>query len=196
MHHKYHTEGLVVGSLPNTEASKFIFIFTRDFGLVGAHVQGIRKQHSKLRFGLQDFSFSDISLIRGKNGWKVVGAISKNSWFDDFKKNSSKLFICAQIVSFLRKFVRGEEKDEELFNIFCSSMDFLSKEELSYSELQTFLCLVMFKILDRLGYIAKIENLSYTLDNCSWNKESIISLKLQQPIILKAINRAIKESHL
>lgn len=196
MHHKYHTEGLILGGLPTAEANKFMFIFTRDLGLIAAHVQGVRHNHSKLRFSLQDFSLSHISLVHGKSGWKIVGATPRASWFGNFKDNPSKLYVCAQTISFLRKLVRGEERDEELFEIVRGAMEFLYKEDLSYQEIGTLQCLIMFRILDRLGYIAKTAEFTLLLQNGLWSKNVLTSLKTRQKEALESINKAIKESHL
>lgn len=185
-----------MGSLQTSEANKFMFVFTRDLGLVGAHVQGVRKNHSKLRFGLQDLSFSDISLVHGKSGWKVVNATPKNSWFESFKDNPSKLYVCAHTISFIRKLVKGEEKDESLFNLVIEGLNFLSKEVLTYQEIGTFQCLMTFRILRQLGYVGDDKSLDYLLGESRWNKEVLGFVAKNQRHILSLINKALKESHL
>lgn len=196
MHHKYHTEGLVVGSVPSSEANKFIFILTRDFGLLGAHAQGIRSSHSKLRFSLQDFSHSNFSFVHGKSGWKIVGATPKTSWFTNLKHNPSKLYVCAQTVSFLRKLVRGEEKDEELFDIVSRGFSFLAEADLTYTETGTLQCLVMLRILNRLGYVGFTQEFEELLQSDAYDKHAIEILHTHQKKAVEAINKALKESHL
>ena len=75
LHHIYHTEGFVLSGQSVGEANKYFRIFTKDFGMVGAMAQGIRLLQSKLRYSLQDYSYSKISLVRGKQVWRIVGAI-------------------------------------------------------------------------------------------------------------------------
>lgn len=196
MHHKYHTEGLVVGSVPSSEANKFIFILTRDFGLLGAHAQGIRSSHSKLRFGLQDFSSLNLSLVHGKSGWKIVNAKPLDSWFEACKDNPSKLYVCAHTISFIRKFVKGEEKDEDLFDLVKEGLGFLSKEDLSYKEVGTFQCLMMFRILKQLGYIGDEKTLEYILKEKGWRHDVMNFVATHRTKMLSLINKALKESHL
>ena len=64
MSHEIHkTEGFVLGSRPIREADKYFFIYTKDFGLIGAMAKGIRKLDSKLRFHLQDFYHLDLERL-------------------------------------------------------------------------------------------------------------------------------------
>ncbi|MFM2357635.1 MAG: hypothetical protein RJA61_372 [Candidatus Parcubacteria bacterium] len=196
MHHKYHTDGLVLGSLPSQEANKFVFILTRDFGLVGAHAQGLRAGKSKLKYSLQDFSLSHLSFVHGKSGWKIVGAHSETSFFSECKNNPSKLYVCAHIVSFLRKLVRGEEKDEKLFNIVESGMNFLGSQNLSYEEIGTFECLLMLRILHQLGYIGVHEEFGDSIVSNVWNTKHIEVIQKNRKKSVEIINKALKESHL
>lgn len=173
-----------------------MFIFTRELGLIPAHVQGVRAGHSKLRFGLQDFSHSNISLVHGKSGWKVVNAIPQSSWFDEFKNNSSKLYVCANTVLFLRKFVKGEEKDENLFNILKEGFVFLAKEKMLYQAIVAFQCLMMFRIFRQLGYIGEDQSLDYLFNEKGWSLEILDFVIKNQKKLLFLINKALKESHL
>lgn len=74
MHTIHTTPALVVGSKPNGEASKLIFLFTREFGLITAVAQGIRFEKSKLRYCAQDYNLGIFSLVKGKEFWRLVGA--------------------------------------------------------------------------------------------------------------------------
>lgn len=173
-----------------------MFIFTRELGLIPAHVQGVRKNHSRLRFGLQDFSHSNISLVHGKNGWKVVNAVPQSSWFDEFKHNSSKLYVCANTISFLRKLVKGEEKDEELFGVLKDGFSFVAKEKMLYQAIVAFQCLMMFRILRQLGYIGEDQSLNYLFNEKGWSLEILDFVTKNQKKLLFLINKALKESHL
>src|SRR3989344_4801484 len=107
-HHIYTTEGLVLGSMPLGEANKYISIFTRDLGLIRASAQGVRSVSSKLRYGLQDFSQSTISLVRGKNVWRVTNALPYKNLFASFKNDESKFLLCTNVLSLVKKLVAGE----------------------------------------------------------------------------------------
>jgi recombinational DNA repair protein (RecF pathway) len=53
VHHIYTNPAFIVHSSPYGEAGKFLLLFTKDFGMIGAVAQGIRLTQSKLRYHIQ-----------------------------------------------------------------------------------------------------------------------------------------------
>ena len=74
MYHIHTTHALVVGMLPVGEKHYFVNLFTKDFGMIRAKAQSVRVNVSKLRFALQEYSFVNISLVRGKDTWRITNA--------------------------------------------------------------------------------------------------------------------------
>jgi len=74
MHAIHHTEAIVVRSEPSGEANKRIWLFTKEFGLVIAMVQGVRKPEAKLQSHITDYSVIHADLIRGKSTWRLISA--------------------------------------------------------------------------------------------------------------------------
>ena len=113
MHHIYHTQGFVLGSRNKGEANKMLTIYTREMGLVRAMVQGIRLGKSKLRFALQDYSYTNIDLVRGKDIWRVTSAKNISTFpFARFSKDS--LLLIARVSSLLERLCDGEESNEKI----------------------------------------------------------------------------------
>ena len=54
MYQKYHTEALVLGSREQGEADKVFALYTKDFGLVRARASAVRREYSRMRYGLQE----------------------------------------------------------------------------------------------------------------------------------------------
>src|SRR3989344_1359216 len=110
-HHTYTTEGIVIASSPQDEASKFLYILTPDLGLVGVKAQGVRELKSKLRFHLQDFTHLELSLVRGKSGWRVTNAASlRPSIVNDTVAPTLK-----RVCSLIKLLCAGEDANETLF---------------------------------------------------------------------------------
>lgn len=101
----YTTRGIVLSERPIREADRLYSILTRDFGLVRAHAIGVRKGVSKLRGSLEPISLSTVSLVRGKEFWRLVSAEHIKS----FKKS--------QPLVLLEKLIAGESAHPELFDI-------------------------------------------------------------------------------
>src|SRR3989338_4112750 len=85
MYEKYHTEALVLGNREMGEADRVVALFTRDFGLVRARASAVRTEHSKMRYAVQDYARADVSLVKGKRGWRLAGASALKSATGDRK---------------------------------------------------------------------------------------------------------------
>ena len=184
MHHIYTTQAFIIHSTPYGEAGKFLLLFTRDFGMIGAIAQGIRLNKSKLRYHIQDFSFSLISLVRGKEVWRITGA-------NEIEKTVKLDLFHIKIFKLLHRLLQGEEKNEKLFEIINELYrSNIEKENNDIVEL-----IVVLRILNCLGYIYN-KDLSIFFDNHIIDEDTIgMADKLKKEII-KSINLALKESQL
>jgi recombinational DNA repair protein (RecF pathway) len=130
------TEGFILSSTPVGEANRLYHIFTREFGVIIATAQGVRLMQSKLRPHLVDSSLSSISLVKGKEFWRITSAAG-------IYRSNNKIYI--QILSVIKRLLQGEGEHETLF-------DYL-KQELFKDNLDE--TTIMIKILTDLGYIDK-----------------------------------------
>ena len=162
-HHIYTTPGFVVDSYPNGESGKFIYIFTRDLGMVAGVATGIRLSQSKLRYHAQDFSLSNFSLVRGKEVWRIVGAESIAA---DTPPTLSPLFV--RVLKILRRLIPGEEKNEILFETILSAYYHLASDQSHHQNVEY---IIMLRILHQLGYIRKVATLEVFLTDHSFTPE-------------------------
>src|SRR6185369_4009724 len=95
-HHIHHTQGFILGSTAVGEANRYITIFTRELGVIGAVEQGIRKIDSKLRYGLQDYAYVRADVIRGKHSWRITSAAPQND-FDMLRSDPAKSALSAKM---------------------------------------------------------------------------------------------------
>src|SRR5689334_20839105 len=124
-YHTYNTEAFVLSSEPTGEASKYVYLFTRDLGLVGERAQSSRSVASKLRFALEPLSHSKVSLVRGKNSWRLTNAAPEENLFMKLRDNREKLVLCANVFALIKKLLAGEEKNHELFTTLSDAIDFI-----------------------------------------------------------------------
>ena len=75
MRHKYVTRGIVLSRGAARESGLMLTLLTEDFGLVRAKAEGLRKPGAKLASALQTLCESDVTLVRGKDGWRITGAL-------------------------------------------------------------------------------------------------------------------------
>lgn len=194
MHHIYHTHGFIVSSRNTGEANKMLTIYTREMGLVRAAVQGVRLHKSKLRFALQDFSYVNVDLVRGKEVWRVTSAKNISS-FALARSDKASVVLMMRVASLLDRFCGVESPNEDVFDDIIQSFYLLDEESVSSSTKEALEIHLVLRIMNSLGYIGDSEILSkYLASPFSVDKTEML-LKERQTIIAH-INKALTESQL
>lgn len=115
MRHKYETRGIVLSRTPVGETNALITFITPDLGLVRASAQGVRRSGAKLASSLATFAESSVVLVRGRENWRVVGAVLEKNWFTHMQTDSRVR--AARVSNLLLRLVVGEAYDPALFLI-------------------------------------------------------------------------------
>jgi DNA repair protein RecO (recombination protein O) len=192
-HHIYQTECFVVESRPSGEANKLIFLFTEDLGMVMAVAQGVRLLKSKLRYSLQDFSFAKVSLVRGKELWRITSAGSSTPILSKISPDS---FVFARGLQLVKRLVQGEEKNENLWGVLKSAFLFIESREVDKVQPESFEFLFVLRILNSLGYISSTETIAGFVKDNDWSAPLLEEVTSSKKEVLAQINRALKESQL
>lgn len=195
MYHIYQTRGWILGGINVGESNKFLDIFTSELGLVRCLAQGVRKLNSKLRYGLQDYSFGKISLVKGKIAWRVVG-IEKSDEFDWIYEDRKTFQLLCRIFSLLKRLIRGEEQDEAVFEDLNRAIFFIGKNNLSQGQLANFEIVLVFRILEKLGYVGRDERFNKLVDFSIWEPGLLSIDDAMKSTLIKQINNSLAHSHL
>lgn len=75
MHPTHSLYALVLGSTPAGDADKRVCLLSQEQGIVWARAKSVREERSKLRYSLCDYTHLQVSLVRGKYGWRITGAV-------------------------------------------------------------------------------------------------------------------------
>ena len=193
MHHIYHTKALILGSREFGEAGKYYFLLTRELGLVYARAQGVRKLSSKLRYVLQDFSYVNVDLVRGREFWQVTSA-SKTNELETLVQEKVKFKIFINIARLSRRLLSGEEGNEKLFDDLVNSLKVLEVAK-TKEEIQNIEILAVLRILNNLGYIGEAEKLSEVIHS-PLSDELLGELKVKRKLAIGHINKALRETQL
>ena len=150
MRQTYATPAFVLGKNATSEASASIALLTPDFGVIRARAQGVRKPGAKMAPALQTFARSDITLVRGKDGWRLTGAILVNNWAHELPAPARRR--AGRVAELMQRLVRGEHRDPELYALVENFMQTLSAFD---EELQDAAeCLAALRLLNMLGFDA------------------------------------------
>lgn len=108
------------------EASVFVILLSPELGLLRALVQGVRKSGAKLAHALTTLAESDVVLVRGKDGWRVAGAVPAEDWFLRLRTGEARAR-AGRVVSLLLRLVAGEEREQELFPVLKEFFEALAE---------------------------------------------------------------------
>lgn len=148
MRHKYETRGIVLSRSPVGEASSFVTLLTPELGLVRALAQSVRRSGAKLAPALTTYVESEVVLVHGKDGWRLAGAVLKESWFAALPSADARRS-AARVCGLLLRLVAGEAQDSNLFPIvsgFFAALAKLPRELVEAAE-----ALAVLRILATLG---------------------------------------------
>ncbi len=194
MHHIYHTHGFVLSSRNSGEANKMLTIYTREMGLVRCAVQGVRLHKSKLRFAIQDFSYANVDLVRGRDVWRVTSATNITS-FPYARAERESLLLIARISKLIERLCDGEEANERIFDDFIQALYLLDDPELVPGTRTALELHLVLRIMNTLGYIGDSEVLAQYL-SVPFDGVQTESLLKERQSIISHINKALNESQL
>lgn len=196
MHNIYTTEGFILKSMPFGEANRYFLIFTKDFGLIRATAQGVRLLKSKLRYSLVDNSLVTLSVVRGKDLWRITSAQSRTSAHEAFKNRPKEFTLINRVFSLVLRLVHGEEKNERLFTDLHEAVSFLNQNTLSAIQLHNFECILALRLLFDLGYLSGVGDFENFVSSSEFNLDLISSLDDIKGKAIGEINKSLKASQL
>jgi DNA repair protein RecO len=198
-HHIYHTRGIVIETLNVREANKSYWIFTRDLGMILALAQGVRLSVSKLRFSLQPLSIAEISLVRGRNGWRVVNAREISNIYWKIKDSAQSVTMFSRVLRLIRRLVVGEEKNQELFGRLFEGLMYLSDglndKTPTTKQIMNLEFILLLQVLYTLGYFAPPTDLLWCI-NDALSPEMVENMSTFRRKAIVHINASIKETQL
>ncbi len=180
---KYVTKCFVIESFDQSENDRVYKLFTREFGMIIAHAKSIRKLESKLRAHLLPRSVSLVTLVKGKEIWRLVGGEEMN--FD--KENIH------EVTTLIKRFIRGEGAHKALYDRL---IDFLSVSK-NY-ETKVSILLLYYILLVELGYAdAKIIGAKDLKEYVKWSVDDLYThLLLSYDKVRNHVQDVMKEMQL
>jgi len=152
----YRTQGFIFKKKDILEADRVFSVFTYDFGRLEVFGKAIRKIASKLRGGIEIFSLSEIEFIQGKNRKTLTDTIAIEK-FSNIMQDPARLEISHKISDILDNFIKGQEKDELIFNLLKETLNKLNNPKLQASSIQLIYCYFLWNFLSALGYHPEIQ---------------------------------------
>lgn len=88
-HHKYSTKAAILNVKPKGESDVIISMITEELGLLRAVGKSMRTAHSKLRMSVQEGVLVTVSLVKGREVWRLTNSVDSFSYYSLFKGTKS-----------------------------------------------------------------------------------------------------------
>lgn len=191
MYAKYQTDALILGMVPQGEADVRAILFTREFGLIRARASAARKESSRMRYGLQNYMHSHVSLVRGGTGWRAAGAASRASLGNACLEARASF---ARIARLIVRLVPESEKNEVLFALLQGAHMAFNGSKPEDCALMELVCVA--RILYTLGYLSEGALGAAHAADTFFSAETLVSMSDKKDELLNMVNRALTETHL
>lgn len=179
----YRTQGFILKKEDVREADQVFVIYTKDFGKLKIVGKAIRKIKSKLRAGADLYYLSEIEFIQGKTYKTLTDAIVIEK-FKNIRDNSEKLKIAYKIAEVADGLIRGQEKDEKIWDLLIEVFEKLNNYPLPTTNYSLVYYYFVWNLLSILGYQIDLyhcvkcqEKLSPTIMNFSSENNGIVCLR-------------------
>ena len=195
-HHLHHTNGIILHSFNAGESHKIIEVLTEELGLIRATVRSVRNEQSKLRYSLENLSEVTLSIVRGREVWRVTGALLQQNFYYSLRDDRKKLTLLLRIITLIRRLVHGEEKNEYLYLIMRGLCYALSNGEHAKEELEGIEYVAALRVLHSLGYLKHESAFAGFFDDTVFSRKMSLDAYKKRKEAITEINNSLVASHL
>ncbi len=185
----YHTDMIVLDRIPRDEANVVCTLLTRDLGIIRAQAQSVRKNESKLRYGLQYLSMGTVDVIRAKDMWRIVGADPQTTLLPKDVHHKP----LHRIVKLATRILPHDESIDGLFESLHAAQMMLSARTEPLHQ-QVIELITVARLLGLGGYWN--ESLPIYTERMELTDEDILTVKQRIKAYTTSINTALRHTHL
>jgi hypothetical protein len=215
----YTSDAFILSAKQSRDADLSLLAFTELFGLLHANAKSARHMKSKLRYSLQSMTFGSISMVKGRELWRVTSAKKMISLYDKRIPAESRMLL-ARMLLHVERFCPREQPEPVIFELIKSMSGFIFKD-LTASVLNgaggkdassangalnslPHYCarlekIFLLRLMHELGYVERNEQTGiFIMEKINPSFMNILELMTdeQEKAIDIAVERAIVQSHL
>jgi DNA repair protein RecO len=139
------TKGIIVARTNYGEADRIITVLTPDQGKLRLMAKGVRRPKSKLAGGIELFSVSDITFIRGKSEIGTLISSRLDMHFGNIVKDIDRTMLGYELIKQLNK-VTEDEPEEAYFNLLEKTFESLNNEHINSELIQLWFTTQLLKL--------------------------------------------------
>lgn len=138
-------KGIILARTDFGEADRILTILTLDEGKIRAIAKGVRKVKSKLAGGIELFSISQISFIRGKSDINTLTSTRLEKHFGHIVKDINRTMFAYQVLKHINR-VTEDNAEPEYFHLLKETLEVLDDIKIDQTVIQFWLNIQLLKI--------------------------------------------------
>jgi len=189
MHRLITTEAFVLHTVPRGESNRVYKLLTRELGLLYAHAQSVRELKSRNRYALQTGQMILVTLVRGKEVWRVTGARAIPEEAKQRTNTRSR-----KMLDLLGKMLPVEDPSVRAFDILAVGREALHSVP---DEDELIEAITIYRLLDVLGYVPRpIDDVvtATLLENESFPEIVLRAAREHRRDLYRRVNTALLEA--
>lgn len=127
---RLQTKGIILSRTDFGEADRIITVLTPDEGKLRLMAKGVRKPKSKLAGGIELFSVSDLTFIRGKGEIGTLISSRLDTHYGRIVQDMGRVQLGYELIKLLNK-ATEDEPEKEYFDILEHSLAALNEQKIS-----------------------------------------------------------------
>lgn len=127
---QYITKGITLARTDYGEADRIVTFLTPEQGKVRAMCKGVRKQKSKLAGGIELFSVTDLTLIKGKGDLDTLVSSRLVTHYGEIVRDITRTMFGYDVLKVINR-VLEDEGGEEYFELLRDTLEVLNNLEAS-----------------------------------------------------------------
>ncbi len=185
MHALHTTPAFILSSHPHGESNRVHKLFTREFGMLIAHGQGVRELRNRNRYGLRTHALVLVTLVRGREVWRLTSARAEHG--------TSATLAWRRVLAFAARLLAAEDPAPRVFDLLVERRRAFA--DLPSERVATLEALSVLEVLNELGYVARprasfVETL---LADAAGGRIVLADLEPRRQELLAAVNEAMRE---
>lgn len=130
------TRGIILSRTDYGEADRIITMLTTDAGKLRLMARGVRRVKSKLAGGVELFSISDITYIRGKGDIGTLISARLDTYYSNIVKDVNRTMLGYELIKQLHR-ATEDEPEPEYFTVLERTFDALNTSSIPLELIQT-----------------------------------------------------------
>lgn len=124
------TKGIILSRTDFGEADRIITVLTPDYGKLWLMAKGVRKPKSKLAGGIELFSVSDLTFIRGRGEIGTLISSRLDKHYDKIIQDIERVQLGYDLIKMINK-ATEDEPEPEYFETLVQALEALNEEDIS-----------------------------------------------------------------